>query len=149
MEKKERIGFGEWKKCREFFKIFIQKRFKSFIATRSPDANIQRESPVYFSDTTPGRSRTRLCSPPGRNRRTRLARTPRWKLSVPLFARTKRRTFCETASWLFSTLERLSIVVGYLVGGRRRRRERRRLSVRIMPGFPKLGISFSRYCRGG
>jgi len=123
--------------------LFLQK---CFIATRSRDASIRTESPVYFFDTTLERFRIRLGSPRGRSRRTRLARILRWRLSVPLSGRTRRCTFCGIASWRVSTLERLSIVEGCLVGGRRRKRARRRLSVRITPGFPEPGISCSR-CR--
>ena len=118
------------------------------IVTRSPDASIRTESPVCFADTTLGRFRIRPGLRRGRSRRTRLARILRWRLSVPLVERTKRCIFCGTASWRVSTLERLSTVEGCLVGGRRRRRARRRLSVRIKPGFPKLGINCSR-CRRG
>ena len=118
------------------------------IVTRSPDASIRTESPVCFADTTLGRFRIRPGLRRGRSRRTRLARILRWRLSVPLVERTRRCIFCGTASWRVSTLERLSTVEGCLVGGRRRRRARRRLSVRIKPGFPKLGINCSR-CRRG
>lgn len=118
------------------------------IVTRSPDASIRTESPVCFADTTHGRFRIRPGLRRGRSRRTRLARILRWRLSVPLVERTRRCIFCGTASWRVSTLERLSTVEGCLVGGRRRRRARRRLSVRIKPGFPKPGINCSR-CRRG
>jgi len=63
------------------------------IVTRSPDASIRTESPVCFADTTLGRFRIRPGLRRGRSRRTRLARILRWRLSVPLVERTRRRIF--------------------------------------------------------